>query len=61
LILNRLKQDRKAWAEYLQELGNLRDGIAGCDILMEGGTAQLFVKEDGIAVPSVRLSDGTLR
>jgi predicted ATPase len=61
LILNRIKQNRKAESEFLRELGKLREGIADYNTFIEGGTVQLFVKEDDIAVPAVRLSDGTLR
>ena len=62
LVLNRLKKDHpKAADRILQELRQLYDGIEAIDVIVEGGTVQLFIREGDITVPATRLSDGTLR
>ncbi len=61
LVLNRLRQDSSTKRRILEELKSLYDGVEDFDVLVQGGTVQLFLHEDGLAVPATRLSDGTLR
>lgn len=62
LILNHLKRsDPRCKDRLLRELRNLYEGIVDFDVGVEGGTVQVFLREDDIAVPATRLSDGALR
>jgi predicted ATPase len=62
LFLNRLKtrfpSTKKA---ILTGLKDLYDGIQDFDVLVEGGTVQVFFTEGEFSIPATRLSDGTLR
>ncbi len=61
LYLSRLKiRFPKAKKEILDHLKDLYDGIEDFDVLIEGGTVQVFFMEKGFAIPATRLSDGTL-
>jgi predicted ATPase len=42
-------------------LNDLYDGIHDFDVLVEGGTVQVFFTEGDFVIPATRLSDGTLR
>ena len=61
LVLNRLRREPKAKEEFLKGLHGLYEGIVDFDVIIEGGTVQVILQERDIIVPSVRLSDGTLR
>lgn len=61
LILNRFRSNSVTKKKLLAELRNLLDGVTDFDVLVQGGTVQLFLEEYGRAIPSTRLSDGTLR
>ncbi|RMH28043.1 MAG: chromosome segregation protein SMC [Planctomycetota bacterium] len=61
LVLNRLRRDASTKQKILKEIQKLYDGIEDFDVIIEGGTVQVFMQEDGITVPATRLSDGTLR
>jgi len=62
LFLNRLKTRFPAAKKaILQNLKDLYDGIVDFDVLIEGGTVQVFFTEDDYVIPATRLSDGTLR
>jgi predicted ATPase len=61
LILNRLRRDPKAKQAILQGLRNLYDGFSDFDVIVEGGTVQVFFTEGEFPIPATRLSDGTLR
>lgn len=61
LVLNRLKREPKAKARILEALRKLYEGISDFDVIIEGGTVQVFFQEDHITIPATRLSDGTLR
>lgn len=61
LVLNRLKREPKAKARILEALRKLYEGISDFDVIIEGGTVQVFFQEGHITVPATRLSDGTLR
>jgi predicted ATPase len=62
LFLNRLKTRHPAAKRaILENLKDLYDGIADFEVLIEGGTVQVFFTEDDYVIPATRLSDGTLR
>lgn len=62
LFLNRLKTRFPAAKKaILQGLKDLYDGIHDFDVLIEGGTVQVFFTEEDFVIPATRLSDGTLR
>ena len=61
LMLNRLKREPKAKTQLLSTLRQLYEGIVDFDVIIEGGTVQVFLQEGNITVPATRLSDGTLR
>jgi len=62
LFLNRLKTRFPAAKKaILAGLKDLYDGIQDFDILVEGGTVQVYFTEGDFSIPAVRLSDGTLR
>ena len=62
LFLNRLKTRFPAAKKaILDGLKDLYDGIHDFDILVQGGTVQVFFTEGDFVIPATRLSDGTLR
>lgn len=62
LFLNRLKTRFPAAKKaILNGLKDLYDGIQDFDVLIEGGTVQVFFTEGDFVIPATRLSDGTLR
>lgn len=61
LVLNRLRREPTVKARLLKALQALYDGIDDYDVLIEGGTVQVFFHEGNFSVPATRLSDGTLR
>ena len=62
LFLNRLKtRSPVAKKAILAGLKDLYDGITDFDVLIEGGTVQVFFTEGDFVIPATRLSDGTLR
>ena len=61
LVLNRLRRDPKSKTRLLKALRGLYDGIDEYDVIIEGGTVQVFLQEGNITIPATRLSDGTLR
>ena len=62
LFLNRLKTRFPAAKKaILKGLKDLYDGISDFDVLVEGGTVQVFFSEGEFGIPATRLSDGTLR
>ena len=61
MVLNSLKREPKAKNRFMSGLRQLYEGIEDFDVIIEGGTVQVFLQEGGIVVPAVRLSDGTLR
>jgi predicted ATPase len=61
LILNKFRSKSPTKKKILVELRNLLDGVTDFDVSVEGGTVQLFLEEYSHAIPSTRLSDGTLR
>ncbi|MFN7897707.1 MAG: AAA family ATPase [Cyanobacteriota bacterium] len=62
LFLNRLKTRHPAAARAILEgLTDLYDGLTEFNVLIEGGTVQVFFTEGEFVIPATRLSDGTLR
>lgn len=62
LFLNRIKSKFPAAKRVMIDaLRDLYDGITDFDILVEGGTVQIFFTEGNFSIPATRLSDGTLR
>jgi predicted ATPase len=61
LVLNRLKREPKVKKRLLEALRELYEGVTDFDVIVEGGTVQVFFQEENITVPATRLSDGTLR
>lgn len=61
LVLNRMRRSPTAKKNLLDAARRLYDGVSDLDVIVEGGTVQVMLEEDGITVPAARLSDGTLR
>jgi predicted ATPase len=62
LFLNRLKTRHPGAARAILEgLTDLFDGLTEFNVLIEGGTVQVFFTEGEFVIPATRLSDGTLR
>ena len=61
LVLNRLRRTPAVKKRLLKAARNLYDGLTDFDVIVQGGTVQVFLEENGITVPATRLSDGTLR
>lgn len=62
LFLNRLKTRHPTAARsILEALTDLYDGLTEFNVLIEGGTVQVFFTEGEFVIPATRLSDGTLR
>ncbi|MCY4165849.1 MAG: AAA family ATPase [Gammaproteobacteria bacterium] len=61
LMLNRLKSEPKAKSKFMNALRQLYEDVNDFDVVIEGGTVQVILQERNIIVPSIRLSDGTLR
>lgn len=61
LFLNRLRRHPQAKKSLLLGLKELYEGIEDFDIIVEGGTVQVFFTEGNFSIPATRLSDGTIR
>jgi len=61
MFLNRLRRDPRAKAAVLAGLRDLYEGLTDFDVIVEGGTVQVFFTEGEFAIPATRLSDGTIR
>ena len=61
LVLNRLRRTPAVKKRLLEAARKLYEGLTDFDVIVEGGTVQVFLEENGITVPAARLSDGTLR
>jgi predicted ATPase len=61
LFLNRLRRKPKAKAAILEGLRDLYEGVSDFDVIVEGGSVQVFFTEGEFTIPATRLSDGTLR
>jgi len=61
LVLNRLKRNVETKARLLEMFRAIYAEAQDFDVMIEGGTVQIFVQEEKFNVPATRLSDGTLR
>ena len=61
LILNRLRREPESKNRFRKALRDLYAGVEEFDVIIEGGTVQVFLQEGNITMPATRLSDGTLR
>ena len=61
LVLNKLRTYPEVKDQFISALNELYEGIKDFDVLVEGGTAQIFLREGNTSIPATRLSDGTLR
>ncbi len=63
LVVSDLMNNPEAKRLVLDRLRRFNDRIASLNVLVYGGTAQLFIEEKGLSrnVPATRISDGTLR
>lgn len=61
LVLSRLRRDPLVKARLLAALRMLYEGIDDYEVVVEGGTVQVFFQEGSRSIPATRLSDGTLR
>lgn len=61
LFLSRLRRTPKAKTAILEGLKDLYEGVSDFDLVVEGGTVQVFFTEGDFSIPATRLSDGTLR
>lgn len=61
LVLSRLRRVPETKRKILDALRRLYGGVTDYDVIVEGGTVQIFVEEGDVSIPAVRLSDGTLR
>ncbi len=61
LFVNRLRREPQAKAAVLDGLRDLYEGLSDYDVIVEGGTVQVFFTEGKFTIPATRLSDGTLR
>jgi predicted ATPase len=61
LVLNKLRKSSAAKTNVIEHLRALYGGIEDFEVIIEGGTAQVFLQEKSNTIPATRLSDGTLR
>jgi predicted ATPase len=61
LILNKFQRTPRAKQRIIEALRDLYEGLTGFEVIIEGGTVQVFFTEGDFAIPATRLSDGTLR
>jgi predicted ATPase len=61
LVLNRLKRDAHTKSRLLEMFKAIYAEAHDFDVMIEGGTVQIFIQENQFNVPATRLSDGTLR
>lgn len=61
LVLNTSRRHAAQKRALIGELQRLYAGIDDFDVIIEGGTVQLFLAEGDRVIPATRLSDGTLR
>ncbi|HAD11108.1 MAG TPA: chromosome segregation protein SMC, partial [Saprospirales bacterium] len=61
MILSRLRKDPKIKRALVDALKDLYEGVTDFEVIIEGGTVQVFFTEGDFSIPATRLSDGTLR
>lgn len=60
LVLNRLSNNMHTKRKIEGYLKDLKAGITGYNMYVSQGTIQFFLEENGVSIPSARLSDGTI-
>ena len=61
LVLSRSGRNPEFKNAILEGLRGLYQGLTGFEVVVEGGTTQIFMTEGKFTIPATRLSDGTLR
>lgn len=61
LVLSKLRNNAETKKKIIDSLHILNRNIEDFNVLIEGGTVQIFVQEAGMSISATRLSDGTLR
>jgi predicted ATPase len=61
LFLNRLSRFPKAKSAILAGLRDFYECFSDFNVIIQGGTVQVFFTEKEFSIPAVRLSDGTVR
>lgn len=61
LVLNRLKRRTQTKDAMLEMFRAIYAEADDFDVIIEGGTVQIFVREGRFTIPALRLSDGALR
>jgi len=61
LVLSQLKRSPEAKARMLEFFRGIYEDADDFDVIVEGGTIQVYVQEGAQIIPASRLSDGTLR
>ena len=61
LFLSRLGKSPKAKRDIVDGLSELYEGFTNFEVIVEGGSVQVFFTEGDFSIPAARLSDGTLR
>jgi predicted ATPase len=61
LVLNNMRRSLLTKKKIIESLSALYDGIEDYEVIIEGGTTQVFLQEKAFLIPATRLSDGTLR
>jgi len=61
LVLNSLRRKPKIKKRIIELLSEFYEGVDDYDVIIEGGTVQVFLQEGDYTIPATRLSDGTLR
>ena len=61
LYLSRLRKDGKTKKAIIDALGDLYSGFTDFEVIVEGGSVQVFFMEGDFSIPASRLSDGSLR
>ena len=61
MFLSRLRKDPPTKRALITGLKDLYEGLTDFEVVIEGGTVQIFFTEGDFFIPATRLSDGTLR
>ncbi|MHB1462395.1 MAG: AAA family ATPase [Armatimonadota bacterium] len=61
LFLSRLFKNPTVKRSIIEKLSDIYDSLSDLQIVVEGGSVQVFITEGNFSIPATRLSDGTLR
>ena len=61
MVLSRLRKDPATKRALINGLQELYEGLTDFEVVIEGGTVQIFFTEGDFSIPATRLSDGSLR